>query len=141
MFIKVPYLDDDVTYRGIKIRQTKPHAVVRLFKKPPSSTFRRPLVNPRKTLYSHLVQFGKIDEGYYIIPCEHICETALVVPNVACLEPEHPPKNTDEENKRAMYKRTVAPLGEGYFVIEPKFQWGEVFGDLIESYDQTEASN
>ena len=111
--------------------------MVRLFKKSPSSRFRRPLVKPNATQYSHLVHFGKIDHGYYIIPCEHICETALVVPNVECAEPKNPPRNRDEEDRRKNYETMIAPLGDGYFVVKPKFEWGETFGQLIESFEET----
>ena len=72
------------------------------------------------------------------IPCTLICGTALIIPNILCAEPEKEPRTARQKKMREKCKETIAALGAGYFVVEPRFEWGEMFGNLIESYAQTE---
>ena len=137
MFVQVPFLEDEVIHNGIRLQQSKPHAVVRLFHKPPATKFRESLSTNKSVLYSSLVTFGKLGDGYYVIPCDHIHGPALVVPNILCLEPEKKPMTTKEKKARDKLDKMIAPIGEGYFVVKPRIEWGDQFENLIESFDAT----
>ena len=137
MFVQVPFLEDEVIHNGIRLQQSKPHAVVRLFHKPPATKFRESLSTNKSVLYSSLVTFGKLGDGYYIIPCDHIHGPALVVPNILRLEPEKKPMTTKEKKARDKLDKMIAPIGEGYFVVKPRIEWGDQFENLIESFDAT----
>ena len=134
MFVHVPFLNEEVKHKGIKLVPNSPHAVVRLFEKKPSENF-RPGQRHRQTTvpYSILVKFGTLRDHFMIIPCKRIIATAIVVPNIETRKPGL----LDIVRRRKKRKQPVAsisPLGPGYFVVEPRFEWGEGFGRLIDSY-------
>ena len=141
MFVYVPFLQDEVVHRRIRVQPNKPHAVVRLFDSAPTRRFRRCLGNqPRSILYSNLVQFGRVSDGLFLIPCDKICDTAIVIPNILCIQPtlagEEPTAEQQKEKERM--DTLLTPLGQGYFVIKPKDKWGDLFGKLmIESVNPT----
>jgi len=140
MFIHVPFLQDQTRYRGVTLVPNQPHAVVRLFEKPPRDNFRQGQVYAGSLApYSYLVKFGKTRDHFHIIPCQCIHSPTIVVPNL----PMKPPKlgfwqrTARRKNKRKKLDEQIAPLGNGYFVFAPKKEWGESFGRLIESFPPT----
>ena len=139
MFIHVPMLHDEVKYQGVRLADNCPHAVVRLFSQAPTDAFRSGQIsNGRVVPYSSIVKFGRTHPHLTIIPCRLIVGTAIVVPNVVMKKPNPLLWNgARKKRKRQKLNESIAPLGEGYFVIEPRQQWGETFGSLIESFPPT----
>jgi len=140
MFLHVPELLDEVQYKRIRLKPSKPHAVVRLFKDAPSDKFREGQMDAHSRMvapYSSLVTFGKVDTGFHMIPCEYIADTAIVVPNMPMEVPQQQPLNRTREKTQKLLNDKVAALGEGYFVIGHRCDWGDAFGKLIESFDPT----
>ena len=134
MFIQVPYLKDEVTHQRVKLLPNHPHAVVRLFKKAPRRFRSRSGGAP----YSSLVSFGTTRDHLMIIPCRKIVSTTIVVPNMEVLDPSSKILLGKRRKKSIPPHPDVAPLGPGYFVIDPRFEWGEGIGRLIESFPPTE---
>ena len=139
MFIHVPMLHDEVKYQGVRLLDNCPHAVVRLFTQAPTDAFRSGQIsNGRVVPYSSIVKFGRTHHHLTIIPCPYIVGTAIVIPNIEMKKPNSLLWNgARKKRKRQKLNQSIAPLGEGYFVIEPRHQWGETFGSLIESFPST----
>ena len=138
MMIEVPDPCDQITINGIPLKPGKPHVVVRMFDDDPDSDFRSPYVGEDESdgdsSYSYLLKFGRLSEQLYILPCECIYDTAIVVPNIEKRPYKEAPKNRREENKRAKMDDLIDPLGPGFFVIKKRWRWGVFFGNLIESF-------
>ena len=143
MFITVPYLKDEVTHQRVKLVPNQPHAVVRLFKHAPKRFRGR---GPRSAPYSSIVSFGTTRDYLMIIPCRNIASTTIVVPNLEVLKPGSEKerwlgrlgKKPKRKKKRTEPNPDVVPLGEGYFVVDPRYEWGEGIGRLIESFKPTD---
>jgi len=138
MFLQVPELLDEVRYKRIRLKPTKPHAVVRLFDNPPSDRFRSGQIDSRSRRivpYSSLVTFGRVASGFHLIPCEYIVDTALVIPNMPTELPKQQPANRASKKAQEMQDKTIAALGQGYFLVRHRREWGDAFGKLIESFE------
>jgi len=111
---------------------------VRLFDNPPSSRFRSGQIDShsRKVApYSSLVTFGRVGSGYHMIPCEYIADTAIVVPNMPIELPKRNETNRIHEKAQKLEDQKISALGEGYFVVGHRQDWGDAFGRLIESFE------
>jgi hypothetical protein len=136
MFVHVPFIFDEVTHRGIRLIPNEPHAVVRLFQRAPDKYFRKD--RSGKEPYSYLVHFGNTRDHYHIIPCRYIHSTTIVVPNIVVRPPKVGFWNTKrKKQRRKELDGLIDPLGPGYFVVSPKFDWGECFGRLIGNFHAT----
>jgi hypothetical protein len=136
MFVHVPMLQDVVQYHGVRLQNNTPHAVVRLFNQPPTDAFRSGQhSNGRVVPYSSIVKFGRTRDHLTIIPCSHIVGTTIVVPNIEMKQPKLVSwSGGRKRRKRQKLVDTIAPLGEGYFVLDKRYQWGDTFGSLIQSF-------
>ena len=140
MFVNVPFLLDRVTHKGVSLLPDRPHAVVRLFKEPPSANFRggqryNGVVQP----YSSLVRFGMVHSELFIIPCEYIVSTTIVVPNIKIERPSRAQEDTAAKKRRRLsFEEKISPLGDGFFVVSPRSEWGDQINNLIESFDASE---
>jgi hypothetical protein len=140
MFVQVPILSEQLRIQGIPVKQGETHAVVRLFEDTPLVHFRQGQYDrPTKTTlpYSQLVRFWKVRSNLYLVPCTDIKETAIVVPNLPSCFPECG-GNRRMERIRQKQKDLVDPLGDGFFVVRPREEWGECFSELIESFPETQ---
>ena len=136
MFVDIPHLRDEVTVNGIRLRPGHPHAVVRLFKSAPTSAFwpsKVDTVSNKESTYSALVEFGDVEDGYSIIPCQFIAEPTMVVPNIAMVFPQKP-WNKKEARRQRQIEAMVQPLNGGFFVISPRTEWSDCFSRLIRSF-------
>ena len=136
MFVHVPFIFDEVMHRGIGLIPNEPHAVVWLFQRAPDKYFRKD--RSGKEPYSYLVHFGNTRDHYHIIPCRYIHSTTIVVPNIVVCPPKVGCWNTKrKKQRRKELDGLIDPLGPGYFVVSPKFDWGECFGRLIGNFHAT----
>eukprot|EP00980_Cylindrotheca_fusiformis_P021660 scaffold8510_cov79-Cylindrotheca_fusiformis.AAC.1 len=110
-FVEVGELVDASGYRGIKIEPFQPHCVAQLFEDPPTSEFRQSFTE--NSDYSQLVQWGTLQRGLFLIPCNRVVAPAIVVPNI--------PAEDEDTNE---------PLG-GFFVVSNRKEWARHFTDLI----------
>ena len=138
MFVDVPELDDEVTINNLPLSGGKPHAVVRMFDDDPDHDFRNPYIAEDDSLgdmsYSYLLSFGRVSAQLYLLPCERILDTAIVVPNIETRPYREAPKNNREISKRADMETKIDPLGPGFFLVQKRESWGTYFGNLIDSF-------
>ena len=84
--------------------------------------------------YSYLLSFGRVSAQLYLLPCERILDTAIVVPNIETRPYREAPKNNREISKRADMETKIDPLGPGFFLVQKGESWGTYFGNLIDSF-------
>ena len=138
MFIQVPFLADAVSLNGINLQPNKPHAVVRLFKDCPKADFRSQKVDSDTgdvNDYSLFLEFGDVHDHFHIIPCCCIVEPTIVVPNIPMIPPETEPQTKKSKRESKAMKELINPLGDGFFVLSPRKEWGSCFSALIQSYN------
>eukprot|EP00980_Cylindrotheca_fusiformis_P010242 scaffold2276_cov82-Cylindrotheca_fusiformis.AAC.3 len=123
-FVRVGELVAPSGYRGIGIEPSQPHCVVQLFKDPPTSDFRESNTGGD---YSQLVQWGTLESGLFLIPCNKIVAPAIVVPNIPPVEGERRRPDDNNDNQRVTL---VDPIG-GYFVVSNRREWAHQFTRLI----------
>eukprot|EP00980_Cylindrotheca_fusiformis_P004617 scaffold983_cov82-Cylindrotheca_fusiformis.AAC.1 len=124
-FVEVGELVGPSGYRGIGIQPSQPHCVVQLFEGPPTSDFRRSNTGGD---YSQLVQWGKLERGLFLVPCNHIVGPAIVVPNIPPIE--HNNGRTTNESNNNEREASVDPIG-GFFVVLNRKEWAHQFTKLI----------
>ena len=138
MFINLPSLTGNCTIHGVELAPNEPHAVVRLFSKDPTDTFRGETEDkddPNVSHpYSYLTMFGKVNDHLHIIPLKYLCTTAIVIENILARQPVIPPKTPKERRDRPKIDNLISPLGEGFFVVRPRILWAALFDNLIISY-------
>lgn len=138
MFINLPSLTGNCTIHGVELAPNEPHAVVRLFSKDPTDTFRGETEDeddPNVSHpYSYLTMFGTVNDHLHIIPLKYLCNTAIVIENIRARQPVIPPKTPKERRDRQKIDNLISPLGEGFFVVRPRILWAALFDNLIKSY-------
>lgn len=105
-----------VVVRGRQILPNENYAVVRLFEKEPQLNFRDSA--DIDSQYTYSVKWGRVSEGFHLLPIKTIVGTALVIPNIEA-DPRNP-HNADD------------PLVGGFFVLPSREQLGLDFLDVID---------
>ena len=108
-------------YRGFTLHAQTQYAVVRKFKAPPISLE-----------YGMLVEWGELEDGFYIFPLHGIYDPCCVVPNIPMIpwaEARGTKKNLDRKEMERQ-NQVGAPLG-GYFVVLNQEEWGDLFTDEV----------
>jgi hypothetical protein len=103
--------------RGDELIANTAYAVVRLFDGEPKLNFRESTLG-QSSPYTYSVKWGRLKEGFFLVPVEKIVETAIVVPNI----------EADENSK----VDCPEPLDGGFFVLPSRTQLGYDFQDVIE---------
>jgi hypothetical protein len=117
-FVDLGDFDDGtaVVVRGRHIQPNAHYAVVRLFEEEPVLSFRES--SDGVSQYTYSVKFGRLSEGFHLLPLTQIVGTALVVPNIeAEVSNQHQPDD---------------PLVGGFFVLPSRDQLGLDFLDVID---------
>jgi len=99
------------------IVEGKPHAVVRLFDDVPNLRFRESLLG-RNSRYTYSIKWGRLKDGFFLLPLSSIVAPAIVVPNIEA-DPECSVQCPD-------------PLGGGFFVFPSRNQLATDFFDVID---------
>ena len=109
------------SYRGYLIETPTHYAVVRKFKS-----------ESIEVEYSMLVEWGDLEDGFFIFPLYAIRGTVCVVPNIPMLSWEESrgakKKRDQSEIRREQY--VSVPLG-GYFVVRGQQEWEETFTEEV----------
>ena len=100
--------------RGTELKANTNYAVVRLFRQEPK-LFRKSTLPGM--WYTYSVKWGKVREGFFLLPLDTIVGTTIVVPNV----------KEDPDSKA----RAEEPLDGGFFVFPSRDQLGNDFLDVI----------
>ena len=138
MFVHVGSLVADHFYhRGHCIKGGNTiYAVVCLFWKPPTHAFCKANDPNPSILYSRIIWWGEVCEGFFLLPCNAIVSGTIVVPNVPVL---HNPKLMHESKKRkqeiTQNTGAVDPIG-GFFVVSSRKQWARDFELIIGTEDE-----
>ena len=98
------------------IASHEPHAVVRLFDAEPKLKFRKSMIP--NSQYTYSVKWGRIQEGFFLLPLTSIVSPAIVVPNI--------------EEDKDLSVRCPQPLGGGFFVFPSRQQLEKDFIDVID---------
>jgi hypothetical protein len=111
--------DETLYYRGYAIGDPTQYSVVRKFKEEPT-----PLD------YTCFLEWGELEDGFFIFPCDSIYEPLCVVPNMPMLP--WPPDHRTKKPNRADNRRRAAfvPIG-GYFTVMSMTGWEEWFTDKV----------
>jgi hypothetical protein len=111
--------DETLYYRGYAIGDPTQYAVVRKFKEEPT-----PLD------YTSFLEWGELEDGFFIFPCDSIYEPLCVVPNMPMLPwpPVHPTKKPNRNDIRR--REAFVPIG-GYFTVMSMTGWEEWFTDKV----------
>jgi hypothetical protein len=114
-------MDEIPSYRGYLIDQPTQYAVVRKFR-----------AESIEVEYSMLVEWGDLDEGFYILPLFAIRGPVCVVPNIPMIswEESRGGKKKRDRKEERRERAVAAPLG-GYFVVRGQQEWEEVFTDEV----------
>ena len=96
------------------VKANHPHAVVRLFSQVPKF-FRKSCLGKGK--YNYSVKWGRVMDGFYLLPLSSIVGPAIVVPNI--------PADPDCKVK------CPGPLDGGYFLLPSRKQLAEDFYEMI----------
>lgn len=105
----------DASINGVNLDGPGKYAVVRCFKDPPADIRQSHFDGVR---YSSIVQWGTLEELFYLISVDSIVRPLTVVPNV--------PVSSSAVNLH----HAVDPKG-GYFVVSNQDEWAEVFSQLL----------
>ncbi len=113
-------------HRGYDIHEPGLYAVVRLFQSVPTCG----RLAPSGEGVGELVKWGELQEGFFILNCDSITDTACVVPNLPCIpwDKSNLKKKTDRKDVERW--QLVDPVG-GYFVISGRPCWTEWFNEDV----------
>jgi hypothetical protein len=108
-------------YRQYPIDQPTHYAVVRKFK-----------TSPVPTDNSGLLQWGELDDGFYIFPCHAMGLPVCVVPNIPMLpwDESRGPKKKRNRKERELEEQ-VSPAKGGYFTVLSMSEWSDWFTDNV----------
>ena len=113
-------------HRGYDIHEPGLCAVVRLFQSVPTCG----RLAPSGEGVGELVKWGELQEGFFILNCDSITDTACVVPNLPCIPWDKSNLKKKTDRKDVERQQLVDPIG-GYFVISGRPHWTEWFNEDV----------
>jgi hypothetical protein len=114
-------------YRGYDIWEPGVYAVVRKFKSLPEYTRLTP---DQEEGVGELVDWGVLEDGFFVLSCEAITDTACVVPNIPCVNWDESRGTKKRDRRELELQNMVDPVG-GYFVVQPQSRWAEWFTESV----------
>ena len=109
----------EITYREYVIDDPTQYAVVRKFK-----------AEPAPVGYSKFVEWGELDDGFFIFPLTSIHDPLCVVPNIPMLPWPHPTGSDKKIRADIRRLQQVLPRG-GYFTVFSMKKWEGWFTESV----------
>ena len=76
------------------------------------------------------MKWGELQEGFFILNCDSMTDTACVVPNLPCIPWDKSNLKKKTDRKDVERQQLVDPIG-GYFVISGRPHWTEWFNEDV----------